>query len=225
MRAEDVDIVEDQIAINNISTKENNGNDANTKHIQIAYELIKELVATHNIALLSRFIRCMKYSEKDGSTTDRWVKELDEFLANAWVPKCVALKLNLVGVDLIIAMQLVGNELLKYHTEDILVTIHNYSDEQLNNACYISYPPPVKSSSGCFIATAAFGSPFEENVMILKKFRDDTLSNYPAGQWFTRFYYKHSPPVAHFIDSREFAKSIVREMLRPIIFMVRYFGK
>ncbi|MEI6702393.1 MAG: CFI-box-CTERM domain-containing protein [Deltaproteobacteria bacterium] len=220
MRAEDVDIVEDLIALNYISRMENKGNDSNNNHIHAAYDLIKELVAIHNLALLARFVRCMKYGEKNGSTTDRWAKDIDQFLAKAWVPKCAELKINLVGLNIKIAIQVAVDEILKYRTDDKLETILNYDNEQLDKACHISYPTPIKSSSGCFIATAAYGSPLEANVLVLREFRDTALSATSFGRWFIRFYYQTSPPIARMIESREFAKKVVRTILKPIVFLV-----
>jgi hypothetical protein len=99
MRAEDVDIVEDLIALNYISRIENKGNNSNKNRTNAGYDLIKQLVAIHHLALLARFVRCMKSGKKDGSTTDRWAKDIDQFLAKAWVPKCAELKINLVGLN------------------------------------------------------------------------------------------------------------------------------
>ncbi|MEI6702391.1 MAG: CFI-box-CTERM domain-containing protein [Deltaproteobacteria bacterium] len=76
------------------------------------------------------------------------------------------------------------------------------------------------SSGGCFIATAAYGSYSEAHVMILRKFRDDVLTKSAIGRGFIGFYYKTSPPVASFIESREFAKRVVRTILKPIAYLV-----
>lgn len=45
-------------------------------------------------------------------------------------------------------------------------------------------------SSGCFIATATFGSPMAGKIIVLKKFRDRVLMTNAAGRFFVRFYYR-----------------------------------
>lgn len=73
------------------------------------------------------------------------------------------------------------------------------------------------SSSFCFIATAAFGSPIEQHVRILRNFRDSyLLTNYP-GRAFVKSYYKYSPPVADFISQHNSIKMIVRILLYPLV--------
>lgn len=72
-------------------------------------------------------------------------------------------------------------------------------------------------SGGCFIATAAFGSPLEKNVGILRAFRDTYLMKSAPGRKFVEFYYKASPPLADFIARHESARALVRLMLAPAV--------
>ncbi|MHC9543074.1 MAG: CFI-box-CTERM domain-containing protein [Vulcanimicrobiota bacterium] len=71
--------------------------------------------------------------------------------------------------------------------------------------------------SGCFIATAAFGSYEEKHVCILREFRDRFLLTNPTGKLCVRFYYEHSPAMARFIASRPWARSLTRAALLPLI--------
>jgi hypothetical protein len=71
--------------------------------------------------------------------------------------------------------------------------------------------------SGCFIATAAFGSYFDPYVKILRDFRDFFLLTNRAGKVFVDFYYRTSPPVAQTIARSEFLKGIVRIGLMPVV--------
>lgn len=70
---------------------------------------------------------------------------------------------------------------------------------------------------GCFIATAAFGSQLEPQVMLLREFRDRLLLPHAAGQKFVELYYTFSPPIASFIAEHGWLKTVVRACLYPLI--------
>lgn len=69
----------------------------------------------------------------------------------------------------------------------------------------------------CFIATAAFGSPMEPHVELLRNFRDQVLGKFSLGKKFIRFYYQNSPPVAEFIAQSDVLRTLVRGVLWPVI--------
>lgn len=75
----------------------------------------------------------------------------------------------------------------------------------------------------CFIATAAFGSKYQPDVVLLRQFRDHCLLSNPLGQAFVKFYYKHSPPIANFIAHSEGLKVTVRGMLIPLVVIAYMF--
>lgn len=72
---------------------------------------------------------------------------------------------------------------------------------------------------GCFIATAAFGSPLEKHVQILRDFRDTYLLNNAAGKAFVKFYYSTSPSIAGRIAQNEGLRFITRCSLMPVVGM------
>ena len=76
--------------------------------------------------------------------------------------------------------------------------------------------------SGCFIATAAYGSYLAPKVLSLRKFRDQHLLTNPAGQWFVAFYYRHSPPIADYIRDRETLRAVVRSGLTLVVYSIEY---
>jgi hypothetical protein len=75
------------------------------------------------------------------------------------------------------------------------------------------------SSSGCFIATAAFGSYLHPYVKVLTSFRDKFLNTHATGRSFVVWYYRVSPPIADAIQTNETAKAAVRILLlAPVCF-------
>jgi hypothetical protein len=70
---------------------------------------------------------------------------------------------------------------------------------------------------GCFIATAAYGTPLAREIQILREFRDEYLLPNPLGMSLVDFYYRVSPPIAEFITEHPNLKPIVRAGLMPIV--------
>jgi hypothetical protein len=70
---------------------------------------------------------------------------------------------------------------------------------------------------GCFIATAAYGSPMQPFVKILREFRDRFLLNNSVGRSFVRLYYGYSPPVADYIAAHNTVLAVVRWSLLPVV--------
>ena len=82
--------------------------------------------------------------------------------------------------------------------------------------------PVYQTGGGCFIATAAYGSYFEPEVMVLRQFRDQHLLPYKAGRALVDFYYDVSPEIANTIAKQESLKMLVRISLTPVVYMIRY---
>ena len=78
-------------------------------------------------------------------------------------------------------------------------------------------PPGAGNRPGCFIATAAFGSPLAGQVEILRQFRDRYLLTNALGQKFVSWYYRNGPVAANFIKDKPLAKAAVRLALYPLI--------
>ena len=86
-------------------------------------------------------------------------------------------------------------------------------------------PPTPPPSGGCFIATAAYGTPTAEQIDVLREFRDVVLLKSTAGSQFVALYYQFSPPVADFIAESSFLRTLVRELLvDPIVWVVEATG-
>lgn len=79
---------------------------------------------------------------------------------------------------------------------------------------------PAKKS-GCFIATAAYGSPFAPEVAIFRQFRDEILLASKAGTPFVRVYYFVSPPLASFVSRHQLLRTMTRRvLLAPILRLI-----
>ena len=77
-------------------------------------------------------------------------------------------------------------------------------------------------SGNCFIATAAYGSYLEPEVMVLRKFRDEYLLTNGPGRAFVAWYYRTSPDLAARIADNEPARVVVRLLLSPLVYAVKY---
>jgi len=70
---------------------------------------------------------------------------------------------------------------------------------------------------GCFIATAAYGSPLHPHLDILRDFRDKYLMPNGFGLKLVELYYRYSPSIAGFIAEHKLLKAAVRVNLLPVI--------
>jgi hypothetical protein len=71
----------------------------------------------------------------------------------------------------------------------------------------------VSTGTGCFIATAAYGSPIAEQLDVLREFRDGVLLGSAAGSQSVELYYRLSPPIADFMSGKSFLKTLIRKLL------------
>lgn len=74
-----------------------------------------------------------------------------------------------------------------------------------------------KKRQGCFIATAAYGSPLAKEINVLRNFRDAYLIHRDWGREIVSLYYTFSPPIANVIEKSESLKKLVRIALKPLI--------
>jgi len=76
--------------------------------------------------------------------------------------------------------------------------------------------------SDCFIATAVYGSYLSQEVQVLRKFRDEYISTNQLGRAFLHHYYKFSPPIADYIKRHEALKTMIRFILTPMVYGIKY---
>lgn len=89
-----------------------------------------------------------------------------------------------------------------------------------NNTTKESALPKPGISTGCFIATATYGSATHPYITLLTEFRDEYLAKYALGRVFINKYYKYSPKYASFIEKSDFLRFITRILLAPIVIAV-----
>ncbi len=86
---------------------------------------------------------------------------------------------------------------------------------------YVNYPAegivPVRP---CFVATAAYGSPFETRLATFREFRDRVLLKSAAGASLVNLYYAVSPPIADQIAECPGLAGLVRGVLLPVAWSI-----
>ena len=84
------------------------------------------------------------------------------------------------------------------------------------------HPKVTTADKGCFIATAAFGTPHAEEIDELREFRDHILLSNTLGEMFVDAYYRFSPPVAEWISESERRKKTTRRLvIDPSLWFVK----
>ncbi len=78
------------------------------------------------------------------------------------------------------------------------------------------------SGGGCFIATAAYGSPLAEEVWILREVRDAYLLRNRFGKTIVALYYEYSPVLAHQISKHPRVRKAIRIGLYPILALSKW---
>lgn len=69
----------------------------------------------------------------------------------------------------------------------------------------------------CFVATAAYGSSFAEEVETLRRYRDEVLEPSRCGRWLVRAYSALSPGLAALIARSKRTRALTRGLLRPVV--------
>ena len=74
----------------------------------------------------------------------------------------------------------------------------------------------------CFIATAIYGSPLEDNLILFRKFRDNFLLKNSAGRVLVKMYYRFSPPLSEYISRHRIHKIAARTALYPVVYALKH---
>lgn len=81
------------------------------------------------------------------------------------------------------------------YSDDMSLRSHYFTgiEEQIKSGYYLKDKPDSKEGEGCFIATYAYGGYDEEEVLILRQYRDEVLNGSVLGKLAVKFYYRLSP--------------------------------
>jgi very-short-patch-repair endonuclease len=110
-------------------------------------------------------------------------------------------------------------EIHRYSNDDVLYFPQETSTKIYSVLRY-RYEQPVEgvvAREGCFIATAAFGTPMAKEINVLRRFRDQRLKRSMVGLRVVQIYYDNSPVIASIIAKSEKMRQLVRTCLKPII--------
>lgn len=84
-----------------------------------------------------------------------------------------------------------------------------------------AYTAPVvkkKQADACFVVTAAVGDFNHPDVILLRRFRDNWISQKPGGQFFISWYYRVGPRMAAWIEQTTLRRRIAyRFIVRPAV--------
>lgn len=82
-----------------------------------------------------------------------------------------------------------------------------------------------KSKGSCFIATVVYGNSLSPELIVLRAWRDNYLSQKTLGRYFIKFYYAIGPIVANHIASRHFLKKVIKSVLNGFVLMLDRKGR
>ncbi len=71
----------------------------------------------------------------------------------------------------------------------------------------------------CFVATAAYGEPWHDQVATLRRFRDQVLARHDWGRNFVASYYLSGPHLAEAIRPHPWARAATRAALTPVVLL------
>jgi hypothetical protein len=88
-------------------------------------------------------------------------------------------------------------------------------DGPLSTVTFMTKAPAFKTLHGCFVATAAYGSPLEPRVAAMRRLRDRARAN-PFAAVSIGLYERSSPPLAALLGESEAGRAVVRTALSPL---------
>lgn len=88
------------------------------------------------------------------------------------------------------------------------------------NCRYVARPDEVlgllTEEFNCFIASAAYGSPLDHRLDVLRNFRSEILNKFEVGRKFINFYYTEGPYAAKWVVDHPWSRPIIQFLLWPV---------
>ena len=109
---------------------------------------------------------------------------------------------------------------IKFQLEqrDATVELVKSSIQIVKSANDYVYKQIPQKKSGCFIATACYGSYDCTQVLTFRHFRDEYLSQTIAGRMFIRTYYALSPSIAKWLENKHRINTFIRKNFLDAIY-------
>lgn len=149
--------------------------------------------------------------------TEEDIEEIEELPSSevAGIP-------NIYCIEDDTVMDVEGIELRDVEKRKLLFGSETETHQHLKYRCpvcekYFFYDLEGRRGGGCFIATAAFGTPLASQINVLRRFRDSYLNRKSWGKGLVSMYYTLSPPVAKILEKSEPMKKLVRKFLVPLV--------
>jgi hypothetical protein len=89
-----------------------------------------------------------------------------------------------------------------------------------SKAFYFKNAPLTGPVTPCFIATAAYGTPFGQHLDTFRSFRDGVLLQTGPGTAFVDLYYSTSPSIAKVVAAHPWLAALVRAVLTPMAWAI-----
>lgn len=79
-----------------------------------------------------------------------------------------------------------------------------------------------EAGKGCFVATAVYEAGQRNELLVLRRFRDQSLERHRAGRAIVRSYYRTSPPIALWLARGRVRRTLARAALAPLVLLAGY---
>ena len=100
-----------------------------------------------------------------------------------------------------------------------------YTAQRRGDGTFKRVDPWSSKSEGCFIATAAYGTPLAQEINYLRMFREDYLKPHYLTKKLVYAYYKVSPPIAKTVSKSLLFRRAVRFLLKPQVILLMHWYK
>jgi uncharacterized repeat protein (TIGR02543 family) len=177
-------------------------------------------LAATSISSFSGSVHMSYTSGNSGSVDVRFAcKRLTDpaWFYSVWVPRTADGNYTEVLTGLVSQTQYQFKAQLKYNSTVIEGAVYQFTTATGSGTGFND----LLGYFGCFVATAAYGTPTAEQIDVLREFRDVVLLESKVGCQFVALYYRLSPPLAKFIAGNEVLRTLVRElMVDPIVRLI-----